>query len=87
MTPPWSPPHARPPGHSSGDFRPACCSSLFSRSSVILVLLLFVRTIFAMPSTRRLELREEARLMFRHGWENYWDIAFPEDEVGGFFFF
>lgn len=34
-----------------------------------------------MPSTRRLELREEARLMFRHGWENYWDIAFPEDEV------
>lgn len=34
-----------------------------------------------MPSRRIAELRQEAVDMFYHGFDNYMDIAFPEDEV------
>lgn len=35
----------------------------------------------AMTASQKMALREEARAMFRHGWENYMQRAFPEDEV------
>ena len=43
-----------------------------------------------MPSRRIAELRQEAVDMFYHGFDNYMNIAFPEDEVrdsliGGFY--
>lgn len=46
----------------------------------VLVLLqcLFV---LSMTPARMLELREEARSNFRHGWENYMHQAFPQDEA------
>ena len=34
-----------------------------------------------MSPTRIAELREETVGMFYHGFDNYMDIAFPEDEV------
>lgn len=46
-----------------------------------LLLLCHAITTAAMTPARQLALREEARTMFRHGWESYWAIAFPEDEV------
>ncbi|KAH8152094.1 uncharacterized protein LAJ45_04088 [Morchella importuna] len=35
----------------------------------------------AMTASQKMALREEARAMFRHGWENYMQRAFPEDEI------
>jgi hypothetical protein len=64
--------HARPPG----------LSSLLPLLVSLLLLSPWLRPVEAMSRQRQLDLREEAREMFRHGWENYWDIAFPEDEVG-----
>ncbi|CCX34764.1 Similar to ER degradation-enhancing alpha-mannosidase-like protein 1; acc. no. O94726 [Pyronema omphalodes CBS 100304] len=63
--------HARPPG----------LSSLLPLLVSLLLLSPWLRPVEAMSRQRQLDLREEAREMFRHGWENYWDIAFPEDEV------
>jgi hypothetical protein len=62
--------HARPP-----DF-------LSMRLVAQLLLVLFlVSTASAMTPARQLQLREEAREMFRHGWQSYWEHGFPEDEV------
>lgn len=36
----------------------------------------------AMTPARIAELREETVSMFYHGFDNYMDVAFPEDEVG-----
>lgn len=36
----------------------------------------------AMSIERIAELRQETVSMFYHGFDNYMDIAFPEDEVG-----
>jgi hypothetical protein len=70
MTPPFSSAdHARPPGNHALLLLP------------LLLLLCHAATSAAMSPTRMLALREEARAMFRHGWESYWEIAFPEDEV------
>ncbi len=41
----------------------------------------FVAVANAMPASRIAELRQEAVDMFYHGFDNYMDIAFPEDEV------
>jgi hypothetical protein len=35
----------------------------------------------AMSPTRIAELRKETVDMFYHGFDNYMDVAFPEDEV------
>jgi hypothetical protein len=38
----------------------------------------------AMTPKRIGELRQETISMFYHGFDNYMNIAFPEDEVGSF---
>jgi hypothetical protein len=64
--------HARPPGRS-----------FVARFLDLTVsLLLLSQWASAMTPKRQFALREEARNMFRHGWESYWAVAFPEDEVG-----
>lgn len=41
----------------------------------------FVAVANGMTPSRIAELRQEAVAMFYHGFDNYMDIAFPEDEV------
>lgn len=41
----------------------------------------FVAVANAMPPRRIAELRQEAVDMFYHGYDNYMNIAFPDDEV------
>jgi hypothetical protein len=76
MTPPLSADHARPP-------------DIFSPRLILrlLFLLCLVGTVSAMTPARQRQLREEARDMFRHGWQSYWENAFPEDEVRDALFF
>lgn len=47
----------------------------------IFIVAAFVAVANAMPSRRIAELRQEAVDMFYHGFDNYMNIAFPEDEV------
>lgn len=47
-----------------------------------ILILLQCLIVLCMTPSRKLELREEARVNFRHGWENYMMRAFPQDEAG-----
>jgi hypothetical protein len=54
-------------------------------SSLLLLLLfswLHVAAVGAMRPSRVADLRRETVDMFYHGFDNYMQIAFPEDEVG-----
>lgn len=42
---------------------------------------LWIAAVDAMTTERIAELRKETVSMFYHGFDNYMDIAFPEDEV------
>lgn len=48
---------------------------------ILLSVLCLLQYAACMTPSQKLELREEARAMFRHGWENYMQRAFPEDEA------
>lgn len=71
MTQAWAFPHARPPGRRLS----TPLATLLLLSAVLITLTT------AMSGDEILQLREQARAGFRHGWENYWERAFPEDEV------
>lgn len=51
------------------------------RLVLTLICALLPWTTLAMRSDRLAELRQETVDMFYHGWNNYMDHAFPEDEV------
>lgn len=67
--------HARPPGRS-------IVERFLGFTVSVLLLSQWALTVSAMTLKQQLALREDARNMFRHGWESYWAVAFPEDEVG-----
>lgn len=50
--------------------------------TVFLLLVALVALADAMTPRRIGELRQETISMFYHGFDNYMQIAFPEDEVG-----
>lgn len=50
-------------------------------SMLLLLALCTVRGVGAMTEERIAELRKETVEMFYHGYNNYMDVAFPEDEV------
>ncbi|APA10069.1 hypothetical protein sscle_05g048390 [Sclerotinia sclerotiorum 1980 UF-70] len=52
-----------------------------SRCSMLLLFTLCLALVNAMTPTRIAELRKETVEMFYHGFDNYMDIAFPEDEL------
>jgi hypothetical protein len=49
--------------------------------TLLVVLLSWPDTAAAMRQSRIVELRQETVDMFYHGFDNYMEIAFPEDEV------
>jgi hypothetical protein len=55
---------------------------LQSKWIVLGLLAVVVALADAMTPNRIEELRQETILMFYHGFDNYMNIAFPEDEVG-----
>jgi hypothetical protein len=75
MIPSLAADHARPPDSLS-----------IRLISQLLLVLFLVGTASAMTPARQRQLREEAREMFRHGWQSYWEHGFPEDEVRGSLF-
>ena len=52
------------------------------RLALLLVCALSTWTASAMRADRLAELRQATVDVFYHGWRNYMDKAFPEDEVG-----
>ena len=64
----------------------ACYAPLNIPSLLPLLLLLFswlhVAAVGAMRPSRVASLRQDTVDMFYHGFDNYMQIAFPEDEVG-----
>ena len=54
---------------------------------MLLLLTLWLAIANAMTPARIAELREETVAMFYHGFDNYMDIAFPEDEVSRCFIY
>lgn len=52
-----------------------------SRLAITLLCALLPWTTLAMRADRLAELRQETVDMFYHGWNNYMEHAFPEDEV------
>jgi len=48
---------------------------------VLLAFTIWLAVATAMTPARIAELREETVAMFYHGFDNYMDVAFPEDEV------
>jgi hypothetical protein len=48
---------------------------------LLFVVLCSVLSVGAMTPGRIAELRQETVEMFYHGFDNYMDVAFPEDEV------
>ncbi|KAI7894932.1 glycoside hydrolase [Mucor mucedo] len=54
------------------------------QTSIVLVFLFWVQTCLAMTEKRRLELKDLTKEMFDHGWNNYYEHAFPEDELNPF---
>ena len=55
---------------------------LRAKTCLLIPILLQCLTVLCMTPSRKLELREEARVNFHHGWENYMMRAFPQDEAG-----
>jgi hypothetical protein len=53
-----------------------------SRWILLVSLAIWLQLANAMTPARIAELRKETVDMFYHGFDNYMDIAFPEDEVG-----
>ena len=51
------------------------------RSQWILLFSIWLAVASAMTPARIAELRKETVDMFYHGFDNYMDVAFPEDEV------
>lgn len=49
--------------------------------STLVLLILWPPTAWGMRQDRIAQLRQETVEMFYHGYDNYMDIAFPEDEV------
>lgn len=63
---------------------PSSCQliSIFRlRWSLLLLFTIWLAQVDAMTPARIAELRKETVDMFYHGFDNYMDIAFPEDEV------
>jgi hypothetical protein len=54
---------------------------VFSAFSALILLLSWPANVLAMRADRIAQLRQETVEMFYHGYDNYMDIAFPEDEV------
>jgi hypothetical protein len=63
----------------------SCSDQLTTGTKTRWILLLFAMWLVlakAMTPARIAELRQETVAMFYHGFDNYMDVAFPEDEVG-----
>lgn len=56
-------------------------SIFWLRWSLLLLFTIWLAQVGAMTPARIAELRKETVDMFYHGFDNYMDIAFPEDEV------
>ena len=63
---------------SSGILRSTSCVV------ILVVVLLWAGESHAMSADQIARLRQETVEMFYHGYDNYMNIAFPEDEVGSF---
>ena len=72
---PW--PGGRPKAASTGQKRPG----LWSKWTIFVIWTIWLQTAVAMSSARIAELRKETVAMFYHGYDNYMNVAFPEDEV------
>lgn len=55
--------------------------SFLSRWAVLAIIIIWLAAVNAMAPARIAELRKETIGMFYHGFDNYMEIAFPEDEV------
>ncbi|CAG2119492.1 unnamed protein product, partial [Medioppia subpectinata] len=47
----------------------------------LLFLLFICHSIHCMPEEERIQLRDEAREMFNHGYDSYMAYAYPADEL------
>lgn len=63
---------------TSRSSRPPTCTTT---RWVLLVFTIWLALATAMTPARIAELRAETVAMFYHGFDNYMDVAFPEDEV------
>lgn len=59
----------------------SCETHSSSRWTSLLLVTVWLALATAMTPARIAELRQETVSMFYHGFDNYMDIAFPEDEV------
>ncbi|KAI1172468.1 glycoside hydrolase family 47 protein [Nemania sp. FL0916] len=81
---PWPGPVGCKLASTSASTAPWRLAQLLTRvaiCAVVLLLWLAPVPVLAMPPGRIAELRRETVSMFYHGFDNYMDVAFPEDEL------